>query len=235
MTKPTRVRRPKAQRTQPDRSFVGRSRSERNGQAESAPDDAEHRDPRSSSYEAVNSAYRVIDEYMRQGQRLAEEFWLPSSGAGRQAAAEVPRMIDRFVRSASEMGSAWLELMASTTTPAQKDGIRGTAGPFGAGKRAQEASRRSSSSGLTVAVESQKPVRISIDAPDGLRDLQVSALVSMDQSTPPLTGVEVEVDANGEAILRVVVPPGQPSGRYHGVLLDRRTERPVGTASLIVE
>jgi len=235
MAKRTRVRRRKVTRTEPQRSFSGSFGNGDDAREVPPPGRDAQGDPRSASYEAINSAYRVIDEYMRQGQRLAEELWLPSSGFGGQGGAEVPRTIDRFLRSASEMGSAWLEMMASTAAPAQKDEIRGTAGPFGAGKRTDHSKGNGSPPGLSIAIQSQRPVRIAVDAPAGLRDVQMSALIATDHTLPPLTAAQIEIDAHGEAVLRIVVPPEQPPGRYHGVLLDRQSERPVGTATLTVE
>jgi hypothetical protein len=234
MARPTRMKRPKAARTEPERSFTRRSPREApppGRPPEAAEELQEPRDARSAAYEAVNGAYRVIDEYMRQGQRFAEEFWLPSPG-GRPAGAELPRMVERFMQTAGEMGSAWLEMIASVATPPRTEEIRGTAGPFGAGGHAPEV-QHDLRSGLTVAVESRRPVRLSIEAPSGFRDAQVSALVSTDPVKPPITGVRIEM-IEDETVLRLIVPEEQPAGRYHGVLLDRRTERPLGTASLVL-
>jgi hypothetical protein len=30
-----------------------------------------------AAYEALNASYRMMDEYMRQGQRVAEQMWMP--------------------------------------------------------------------------------------------------------------------------------------------------------------
>ena len=85
-----RVKRPVSERAEPARSWTGAFQKlrARAGRARISGSGTRGRagfrwlggSPRRVDpyLEAVNGSYRVIDEYMRQGQRFAEEFWLPS-------------------------------------------------------------------------------------------------------------------------------------------------------------
>lgn len=247
MSKRERVTRPEVDRIEPDRSFSAafvppsdvapRAASD----APPASREAAAGNGRDASYEAVNSAYRVIDEYMRQGQRFAEEFWLPSSD-GSSANAQFPRMLERFLRSAGDMGTAWIEMMTAGVRPPPADtGARGTAGPFVAGRRPEPPSEPAAevapaAAGFSIAIESTRRVRVSVDASNGLLDTEALPLTGADRALAHTRGPVVQIEAtDGRTVLRVVVPEDQAAGAYHGVLLDRRSQRPVGTISVRVE
>jgi hypothetical protein len=241
-----RAKRPKIDRTEPDRNFTAafrKSKVQEPAPETAAPDLEEPvTSVRDASYEAINSGYRIIDEYMRQGQRIAEDFWLPATDATSQPPEHV-RMMERFLRSAGDMGSAWLEMMTQWTRPAGADmSPRGTAGPFTAGRTNGHATAEETHNGAphpaawSIAVESSRPVRVSVETHGRLEDIEASPLVSTDRSLPPITTPCVEVEAEtGRALLRVAVADDQPPGTYHGVLLDRRTQRPGGTITLRVQ
>lgn len=194
---------------------------------------------RDAGYEAINNGYRVIDEYMRQGQRLAEEFWLPSPDA-KAGGSEFSRMMDRFLRSAGDMGSAWLEMMTQWTQAPGRDlgGPRGTAGPFSAatyaGPNGPDATQTNAVA-LAIDVEASRRVRVAVDCRGASAALQVHALVSGDPAAPPITSIRIDADAlTGERTLHVSVPDAQPAGVYHGVLVDGAAQRPAGTITLTV-
>ena len=236
-----RAKRPKIDRTEPDRAFKAAFRKPKVQTAapETAASDGEEpvTGARDASYEALNSGYRIIDEYMRQGQRMAEDFWLPATDATGKA-PEHMRMMERFLRSAGDMGSAWLEMMTQWTRPAGADmSPRGTAGPFTAGAtNGHAAAEATHPSALSIAIESSRRVRVSVDTQGRLEDIEASPLVSTDRSLPPITTPCVEVEAEtGRSILRIAIADEQPPGTYHGVLLNRRTQRPGGTITLQVQ
>src|SRR5262245_27288682 len=87
MSKAKRRRRPTVARTEPDRSLnVRRMRKSTRANGSPAPspqaDQQADVNPREAGYQAINDAYRLIDEYLRQGQRMAENLWMPLSGLG---------------------------------------------------------------------------------------------------------------------------------------------------------
>jgi hypothetical protein len=136
------------------------------------------------------------------------------------------------------MGSAWLEMMTQWTRPAGADmSPRGSAGPFTAGRtNGHAAADEAAHAALSIAVESSRPVRVSVDAHGRLEDIEASPLVSTDRSLSPITTPCVEVEADtGRAVLRIAIADDQPPGTYHGVLLNRRTQRPGGTITLQVQ
>jgi hypothetical protein len=75
----------------------------------------EESDPNvASAYEALNASYRMMDEYMRQSQRVAERLWMPwvRPFTG-NASPFVPP--EAWVRAYGDMAMAWMS-MAQTWT-----------------------------------------------------------------------------------------------------------------------
>jgi hypothetical protein len=266
MSQSKRAKRPKIARAEPRRNFASAftpaesaektAKSAQtngvpppNGKGASRAGEPGWTDARDASYEAINSGYRVIDEYMRQGQRLAEEFWLPSPDApdAKGVGSDFTRMMDRFLRSAGDMGGAWLEMMTQWTQAPGRDagGPRGTAGPFsagtvpsGAGASASGPDRGAAPLGVSFTVETSKRVRLSVDARTLSARLSgrvaLHALVCSNPEVRPIASATLEPDPAGGASLRVIVPDDQPAGTYYGVLVDTGTGQPGGTVTLTV-
>jgi hypothetical protein len=187
----------------------------------------------------VNNAYRVIDEYMRQGQKLAEGFWLPATRSN-GAVSDFSRVLERFFRSAGDMGMAWIEMMSELSRPTRSDAApQGTAGPFSFDEpeeRVESEPTNERSPPFTIVVSSSKRVRVSVDTFGSLVDVDVCPLISTDRTLPPIAAVDIEVESGtSRPTLTVTVPDDQPKGTYHGVLLDRTAGRPGGTITLVVE
>src|SRR5688572_19547717 len=114
MSQPRRTR-PIPSRTEPNRSWA---QSFDRQSSEGREDDGSHdtQQPRNAAttkgpnpaYGAVDNAYRVIDDYLRQGQRIAESVWLPpqSASGGEKSSAGAP---NRMLRAMGELTTAWLE------------------------------------------------------------------------------------------------------------------------------
>lgn len=247
-----RVKRPILTRTAPDRRFRGvvdARPTSKGPQSANNPAGAESEgnpEARAASYEAVNNAYRVVDEYVRQGQQFAEQFWLPGARTGSMGMQDVTRVFERFLRSAGDTGAAWLEMMSQwSSSPADGGGApTGTAGPFGAGRetRAREAPDvrhgAAGATGLSVVVESSRRFRISVDLhPSAERaDLDLRELTTADRSLPAITDIHLQTDSSDSRLtIRVRIPDGQPPGVYNGLLVARGTQRPAGTVSLSLE
>jgi hypothetical protein len=250
MARRQRVKRPVPERTEPDRSWRGAfgaspDASRPPSQASSAHTDPSAPDRKEASYEAINDAYRVIDDYLRQGQRMAEQFWLPAMGSNGPMNQFGP-LFERFMRSAGDMGTAWVEMMSQWSSPPRGIEVaQGTAGPFGAGKTTRHSERDfqegpprdrpATSTGVSVQVESARKFQISVDLLDASEpgDLEIHELVASDRALSPIADVTIEKDASGRRVtVRVRVPKTQPPGVYNGMLLERGTHRPRGTVSL---
>ena len=246
MAQSDRVKRPVPERVDPDRGW-------RNAVGAPAPSGPEGPGPghvpqpaqgREASYEAVNDAYRVIDDYLRQGQRMAEKVWLPAMGDGGPL-NDFGRLFERFMRSAGDMGTAWLEMMGQwSSPPARTEGARGGAGPFSAGRShvpapaaggGERPAQSTAATGLSVQVESKRAFQIWVDLldPTDTRDLELKELASTDRALPPIVDVRFAREPDGRRVtVQVRVPDGQPPGVYNGMLLERGTHRPRGTISL---
>lgn len=260
MTESKRRTRPIASRTEPHRSWaqnLGASSPESGGagRSQAEPGHAEPEPPPRAAppgahangdpaYKSVSDAYRLIDDYLRQGQRFAENIWLPFQGAaGRnQEAFNAP---GRLLRAMSDMTSAWLELMQQSTGGTERGrqwAPVGTAGPFAATSRPTErqapaprteAAASPGNPRLRVVVQSQGRVEVNVEL-HGQYDsakLVATELRSLRVGADPVRDITVDLT---EGALNIVVPDGQPSGIYNGLLLERTSQRPCGTISLSI-
>jgi hypothetical protein len=243
--------RPEPKRVEPNRRWNGASTSSPKG-AESSqaaagqtePDhgDRERADPRQAAYEAVNDAYSVIDEYMRQGQRMAERLWMPmmSASEGLPNPLAAP---ERLMRAVGDMTMAWMEIVQQLGQPnANPPQASGTAGPFTAGKRPDVRTEPENSevdalgNSLSLRVTATGRVEASVQLPphtDPAR-LVLGELRSFSADGPPITTATLTSNPGQPVELRIDVPEGQPAGVYSGILLERDSQRPKGTVTLTV-
>lgn len=250
--KESRRRRPPVERTEPDRSVGARRRKTKSEKTNGSQDDAAapkngaKADARDAGYRTINDAYRLIDEYVRQGQRMAENIWLPLTGPETDEKSQF-KAPERFMRAMSDMTLAWVELMQQFTTNVQSTPSQAASGgssPFSAGRvaRAESSAAASPDAGpasraLRVAVESRGRVEVSVHLADAttLASLVLTELRPFGVKAPAITGVSLDLASTADApVLRIRVPDDQPSGAYNGLLVERGSERPRGTVSLLV-
>ncbi len=244
-----RVKRPRLDRTRPVRSWstllgvsapTDHPAAERGSQAQ--PGDVIAR--------SVELGYRVVDDYIRQGRRAAERLGERSYGP-EALTGDVQELGARMMRYASDFMGIWIQLMgvamaggpasrAAAPPPGPPPAAAETMGRDGraaardeapSGKRAPEHIR------VRIEVASLWPTEVWLDLrPEAAHvPVVVHALRAIDPEIPRLDEVSF---ANGPAadppILRVRIPPSQPPGVYNGLLVDRETNRPVGTVSVRV-
>jgi len=250
MTQP-RFKRPVPHRTQPERGWSGLWGGPPIGEADPRPAD----DSLPFDHQVVNGAYSVVDDYLRQGQRLAEKFWLPLTPTQTEG---FDGLAERFMHSAVDLSSAWLEMMQQwMPSTAYHAAPVGSAGPFVQAPEwgtqtpspgsshfpaappppASEPIGSASSGSVSVLVESSQRTRVTVDLHRGIAamDLLLGPLVAAVGEAPSIRGVEVETDRVQQQIdIRLRIPDGQPSGIYNGVLVDRTTHRPRGTVTVEV-
>jgi hypothetical protein len=236
-----RRKRPPVERTQPDRSWMNGS----SGPA--AP--GKSSDPREAGYHAINNAYRLIDEYVRQGQRMAENLWMPLGGSGGRTASAF-NAPERLMRAMGDMTMAWVEMMEQFTKNAQskpEQGPAGSAGPFASTRVDQPPGAPSAEpapapstaktpvQALKLTLDARGRVEISVQLGDGARldRLETTELRSFGSDAQPISGVELS-GVTEDPVLRVRVPEGQPPGTYNGLFLERGSQRPCGTITLVV-
>lgn len=235
-----RFRRQDPDRTEPHRHWSNLYRS---------PDSSDPRDPagmpesgggarQAESWsdvvsEGVRLGYRVIEEQMKQGQRVAEQ--VSDSAYGPTAmSGDLREATERMFRYAGDLAALWIEFVNSAV--ANGDVLRslstswqaaasGAGGPFPTGQGAVPTS-------LSVEVCSSRPVRVTLDLKPNMagRSLATHGLRAPEVEKPPLTDVAFEPGPNGGLPrLRLRVPEGQPPGLYTGVVVDKHSGELLGT------
>lgn len=237
-----RVTRPPVERTSPDRTWIFTQAPAAAPEENRAPSDERSADgTRDAAYRTLNQAYGLVDEYIRQGQRMAEAVWLPLAGLEAGDATSAP---ERFMRAMSDMTMAWVEVMQQWTSQAPRQkAATGTAGPFGAGKTAPAAhagegpGSPQASRVLAISVQASGRVEASVElnGPADPAGLVPTELRTYSGNGDPITEVAIVVRAGQSPAVRISVPDGQPSGTYSGLLLESETKRPRGTISVTIE
>lgn len=223
------------------------------GEGGNAGDEAPWDRPLETVDRGVKMAYQVVEDYIEEGRRVARHMNDRAYGP-RQMTEDFQSLTERMMRDSSRFLSLWFELMASTLSM----GWRGweTAWP-GVGGRPR--SRRRPASAPWETARERRGTDAETDAAEGTRravtlEIRSSHLTRVDvdlapdaggaklRSTPlqpdtgdasPLTEVAFEPgDAGRPPVLRLTVPPAQPAGHYHGVLLDPSTHQARGTVTV---
>jgi hypothetical protein len=236
-----RIRRPEPSRTQPIRNLSTlfgakpRPRSEESDGAGSA--------AVSSLGEAITRSvelgYRVVDEYIQQGQRAAQRLNDRTLGP-ETITRDVQDLTARMAQYASDFFGVWFEMLELATAgsgmqraqPTNGASAPATAAAPSPPRAAREPAERTR---VRVAVSSTRPAEVSIDlVPDAAgRTLVVHALRAVGPEKPRLTDVVLEPGARGGPLtLRVCIPATQPPGVYNGLVIDEQTNRPAGTVSV---
>jgi hypothetical protein len=221
-----RLRRPTPERTGPIRSWAELARrSAGPGAAKSAPPAPaqESAGPEPASEGApggANLGYRVIDDYLRQGQETARQIAAGLAG-GAGAAGSFQDLSQRLMRD----GLLWLEYVAK---------LWAAADPPGEGRPEPAARPAGGTDGFRVRVRSQAPAEVILDLrPDAAgRSLGIHPLRCPDPEAPPLAGVGLAADDGGRWCVRVHVEDGQPPGVYSGIVYDRRDGTVCGTLAV---
>lgn len=248
MSQRERVKRPKLDQTAPNRSWStlfgvpGRG----GGTTDSASTARPSRDNALGDVVAhsVDLGYRVIDEYIRQGQKAAQRFSDRSYGPD-TVTTDTQELAARMAQYASDFTALWLEFMQLTAgnvgrwpTPFDGAGVAPSTSPAPTPPPARATAAATNTTAdmrVKVAVSSPYPTEVSLDMrPDGgVRRLVVHALRAVDPEKPRLTDIAIGEAAPGEPVtLRIRVPVGQPAGVYNGLIVEEETSRPVGTVSL---
>jgi hypothetical protein len=243
MTTNERRRRPPLDRTSPLRDWSALL----GGAAAGTPgpgDDRPRSDPASRVTDAVSKSvelgYRVVDDYLQQGQRVARR--LSDGGSAPEVlATEIQDLGARMARYASDFMAAWMELIELTArggaapmrpSPAashEDDGPTMQPGPAAAPRPAPPAN----GARVRIALTSALPVAVDVDfRPERVTGpaVRAHALRALEPEKPRIE--EVALGGCGTAeppTLTIRIPPDQPAGSYEGLLVDEATNRPVGS------
>jgi hypothetical protein len=205
-----------ASRAQSDRTFTSRTNHGKSGTSD-APGGG------------TGLAYRVIDKYIEQGRRMAEQFNRQSYGKI-LGGAPVQQLIDRMLRYQAEMLPLWLDLFGSLVqfdrVPLRDNGIH-------PGQPSADANW----SEIALEVSSIQPIAVSIQLKpaSGGRDLIISRLYASERRKPALKKIRFARSRNGvQGKLSITIPAEQPAGTYSGVFIDRSTGSACGSLSVRV-
>jgi hypothetical protein len=181
---------------------------------------------------SVELAYRVVDDYLQQGQRAAERIAGRSYGPDAWV-TDAQDVSARFARYASDAMGLWLDALDGV-----RDGRTPAPAPAPSGAATNGAvppSPPTSGSWLVIEVQATQSAAVTLDLRAGVAagTVVVHALRDVEVEKPPLRDVVVE-PAVGDGPVRVCVrvPAGQPAGTYHGLIVDDETNRPVGSVSV---
>ena len=187
---------------------------------------------------AIEGGYKVIEEQIRQGQRIAEQVRGYSDDM-LKANNDISRMVERSLRLYTDVGYLWFELVESLL---RNPALAGTELYRGGPNARSETNGANGENGAAVAsdqsveieVSSLVPTTVTVDIKGVIGpSLAVQPLHALDRSKPPLTMVRL-VHGEGRPQLRVHIPPGQPADSYSGVVVDTQTHQPRGIVSVNV-
>ena len=195
---------------------------------------------------SVEVGYRVVDEYLRHGQRVAERLGDRSLTPGTMV-QDFQELTARMARYASDLMDVWFQLIelaaAGRGAPHRPSGDRGapadpapsTPEPPAAGSTGRDS--HDGGARVSVQIASLQPAEVTLDLRPGSTGLPliVHALRAAEPDKPRLTEIALEpASEDGVRRLRIRIPPEQPPGVYNGLVIDERTSRPAGTLSVRV-
>jgi len=248
--KPDRKKRPTAERTEPRRDMASMFGDTKPPPQAAATNGAAEPDPHVAS--GVGAGYRVIDEYLRQGQEAARAAWLggfPGLGGERgRGEAELAAMAGQMLRYSTELASFWTAMLNNVSRPSPAGDIpRPPApggfdfgGPVPSPKPAPEspaaaAPAHEAAPAVTLALDSKRPLEVTVrlDPHGPLGKLRVHDLRAASEELPRLRGVRAEL-RSGSLSIALKVGKDQPAGVYSGMIVDDATNLPAGTLSVRV-
>jgi hypothetical protein len=233
MDKRERIRRPDPERTEPKRDSAAyffnavtgsrpKSKQSRNG--------AEN--PDNAVAHGVRLGYQVVEEQIREGQRLAERLRQAADLKGVTESEGLGPLVGRALHLYKDLGALCVDAVeALVRSPAllsralqSKTEIEQ---PFDAGLHEVCAVEISSSHRTQVTLKLARLSRTSLP--------HVHALHAHDPAIPSLTNVRFSMEhATGIAMLHVDIPDKQYPATYTGVVVDRGTNEPCGTVCIRV-
>jgi hypothetical protein len=228
VSKSTRIRREKPERTGPIRSFSKLIAEPGATNGHGAADDSGSSAKGSASAgdpiaDGVKRAYQVIDRYINEGRRVAGQFAGANSTAAASAPGNLQSLFEQMMRRQTELLPLWLEML----------------GALGAVERPSvapshpDAATANGVARIAIEVSSRAPVQVELDLRERppIGELAIPGLHRVEGESPPIKDIAFVSDS-GADVLRIRVPDDQPAGVYAGVIVNRKSGHPCG--SLII-
>ena len=187
--------------------------------------------------QGVKLGYKVIEQYITQGQRVAEQISRPfQKGVPEAGTADVVQgMVRVYKYMADVWGNAldlmvrnpafwsWVGSFSQNSGMHPQDGGPGTLNGTGAA--------------FSVEIASARPTEVMLNVEPSPQPYTpfVHALHAPDRKVAPLTSIAFQKSPKSNMpVLLLKIPPKQPSGLYTGVVVDRETNQPRGTLTVRV-
>jgi hypothetical protein len=251
MSSPPRKKRPDLDRHEPVRRFDGVFGRPRNGAHTNGGGPA----GASTIAQGVEAGYRVIEDYLRQGQAYAKSSATPRSGQSSRA-PDPQALAERMLQYASDLGAVWLEYVRITTgqpqaanpakTPTDRaPGVGGfdIGGEPGAA-HAGEAPRSDKTTAprleaprIAIDIRSKLRAEITVDLKPGSARMALAAhdLRHRNPAIERISDVVIETEESlNRVAIRLSVSDDQPPGTYSGIVVDTDTNLPQGTLSIVL-
>jgi hypothetical protein len=250
MSDQRRLRREDPVRTDPIRDWATLyRRSDSWGTHDSATDQEPAKDrvqddsPNDMVTRGVELGYRVVEEHIRQGQRVAQQINNRSYSLGK-VGNDVQELAERIFRDSTDLLSLWFGMVNSLV--GNPDLVRSFSRSWQ--PRPESQNNGTSTNGVSpnpgptnrgaivsIEIVSHSPVHVTLDLypqSEGL-SLVTDGLRARDPQKPPLTDISFEPSSDkARSSLRIRVPEGQPPDVYTGVVVERNTGLPRGTLSV---
>jgi hypothetical protein len=193
---------------------------------------------------SVDLGYRVVDEYIRQGQRAARR--MAERSYGPQAiAGDMQELTARMFQYASDFAGVWFQMMGLASTgelgrmpfrwgapPAGAEPPRAAPEPRPVDGREPSGPGTDARTHVAIEVQSTRPAEVTIDLrPESRgRSLLVHELRAVAAEKPRLTAVALRNGTGeGPPRFRIRVPDDHPEGVFSGLIIDEETSVPAGT------
>ncbi len=203
----------------------------------------------------IESAYRVIDEYLQEGRRAAQARSRDSSVAAAgafaaiatdpsrvgMAAASIQEMVAQGIRFYSTLAPLWTAVVSSIASSAGAAIPTDTPVPGAAPLHPPPLPRGSTTTipaPVIIELASARMTRVTVDltSPGDTAALAIGGLHAIESERPPLRDIRFASDSHsGRPIVRIRVPDDQLPGVYSGVIVDADSGEPRGTIWLRIE
>jgi hypothetical protein len=257
MTSSIRHKRPELDRFGPIRALGGAPGSPRNGASPAGERPKVDASPLDTISRAVEGAYGVIDDYMRQGQgfaRTTESQREPTA----PAAPDPRRLTERLFQSASDLAALWLDYAQAAMDRRTPSGPGGAPSggspaphvggfdigdaPAGQGAPTPPASRVDTARSpvadaptVSIDIVSKRRVEVTVELKPGALHAALAAH-DLRSGYPGLTRISGVTAAprplDNRIVIGLEVPDALPAGIYSGLIVDTVTNLPQGTLAV---
>ena len=234
MSNDERSKRPKLERTQPIRSWSGLFGGPTATQPRAAGAPPGATSLNDVVARSVDLGYRVVEEYIRQGQKAAARFG-GGSLTPETAATDVQDAAARMAQQASDFMTMWAEFMGVAAWGGMGRPAAPQPPPESAPERRVDTPPNAVDRGsMRLEILSRRPTEVQLDLrTQATGTLVVQSLRAVDPEKPKLADVVLRPATHDEpATVRVRVPDDQPSGVYRGLIVEEETSRLVGTLTV---